>query len=161
MVNIGLLLAMIRESLRGTVINWWPRRHVYTVLKAKVLFQLAHVAFNILSTKWAYLSSYSCDEQVVRTMQTAVKSTWISQGFALLFFGQVFSPYKVKKHRLTASHSKRDALVLEQTESVWGAVKKVISQRYRAVIYVFTHSRVHFRVSDILIIFSKDIKPHH
>ena len=148
-VNIGLLLAVIHKSLQGTVINWWPRRRVATLLSVKVSFEILRIFFTIWSTKAAFLTSYGCEDYIVHTMQTAVKSAWLSHGLTLLILGQVLNPFHAIPHgkhmqpqsRAKKTKGKHGKWALEQRVSPVGAIKKVIAQRFG---FAFRSRSVHY-----------------
>lgn len=120
-MNVVLLLAMIRCSLKGTLINAEPRRKTASALvAAKCLMNLSILTFSIVSTRWAYFMDYGCEEHIVRTMQNALKGFWastLSSAVALTF---ILTPTPVQKRKPDD---------LETSESVGSATRKAWGKR--------------------------------
>lgn len=70
-------LAVLTISMRGTITNSRPRRHVTWVLAIKLLIWLGAVVWTCLSTNWIFLHVTSCGPTLTWVVKGALLWSWL------------------------------------------------------------------------------------
>ncbi|XP_070186231.1 diacylglycerol lipase-beta-like isoform X2 [Littorina saxatilis] len=102
LLSIGILnsLAIMVVSMRGTIRDSRPRRHVSNLLYAKAIILIPEAVWIILATYWAFGVSFSCDWTVVWAAKGAVICAWIVGFWMFVGILLVFDPLGSAEHRL-------------------------------------------------------------
>ena len=84
-------IAILRLSMRGTIMDDRPRRRMPLLLYVKIPLFLPEFAWTTLGTYWAFRES-TCDLHVVWTVKGAVIAGWIIMLVLLIGLWGVFDP---------------------------------------------------------------------
>ncbi|XP_076442835.1 diacylglycerol lipase-beta-like isoform X2 [Babylonia areolata] len=96
-VHTGIIMGF---SMRGTIRDDHPRRHVNVLLYLKAVILLPEIVWIVIATYWAFGYSYSCDWTVYWAARGAVICAWIVGFWMIVGILLVFDPLGSAEHRV-------------------------------------------------------------
>ncbi|KAL8597649.1 hypothetical protein ACOMHN_031584 [Nucella lapillus] len=101
-LSIGIIHTAITMgiSMRGTIRDDHPRRHIKVFLYLKAAILLPEAAWVIVATYWAFGYSYTCDWSVYWAVRGAVICAWIVGFWIFVGILLVFDPLGSAEHRV-------------------------------------------------------------
>ncbi|XP_075220829.1 diacylglycerol lipase-beta-like [Lycorma delicatula] len=120
-VNVVLIL-LVSQSARGSIVDVHARRHVPTILAIKLFLILPEVGWNVLGTIWAFTTVIECpnnDHFTNTVIDILVCCDWVLFALAVFGIAMVMDPIGSVKLRGSQPDISLDTLKHRKVTRIW------------------------------------------
>ena len=124
-ISIVHAAATMLVSMRGTIRDSHPRRHINILIYLKAAILLPEAVWIIIATYWAFGYSFSCDWTVYWAARGAVICAWIVGFWTIVGIVLVFDPLGSAEHRVNLGDTmakKGSEYLIEPSKSMYSRV---------------------------------------